>query len=353
MMAWDPAKYTVGWICAIRTQAVAAKLFLDETYGRPESCSATDGNSYELGRIGDHYVVIASLPEGEYGLVNAAVVARDMLHTFPKVRIGLLVGVAGGAPSDQHDVRLGDIVVNSGTTLQYDYGKKIQDRPFSITGHSNRPPSVLLTAVSMLRSDYAIMAAKGQNPLDVAVEEILQRNLGILATHSRPDETTDRLFRSDVVHGDSNRTCDEAGCSSNVYNLSRRKERKQARNRTLVHYGTIASADRLMKDAMIGDKMVESHNVLCFEMEAAGLVNHFPCLVIRGICDYSDTHKNKEWEGFASLVAAAYAKDVLGKIAPTAVEEERPLADISKISWSFPPSPSMPQKMTYFDPNQT
>jgi nucleoside phosphorylase len=58
---------------------------------------------------------------------------------------------------------------------------------------------------------------------------------------------------------------------------------------------------------LIRDKLAAERDVLCFEMEAAGLVNHFPCLVIRGICDYADSHKNKEWQGYAAVVAAAYA----------------------------------------------
>lgn len=95
-----------------------------------------------------------------------------------------------------------------------------------------------------------------------------------------------------------------------------------------IHYGLIASANQLMKDAVLRDKLVEEKDVLCFEMEAAGLMNHFPCLVVRGICDYSDTHKNKEWQGYAAMAAAAYAKDILCRIAPNRVEAERKLIDI-------------------------
>lgn len=60
-------------------------------------------------------------------------------------------------------------------------------------------------------------------------------------------------------------------------------------------------------------------NVLCFEMEAAGLMNHFPTLVIRGISDYSDSHKNNEWHRFAALAAAAYAREILHVLKPTKV----------------------------------
>lgn len=57
-------------------------------------------------------------------------------------------------------------------------------------------------------------------------------------------------------------------------------------------------------------------------MEATRLVNHFPCLVVRGICGYADSHKSKEWQGYAAMGAAAYAKDLLNRIAPNQVEQE-------------------------------
>jgi nucleoside phosphorylase len=60
-------------------------------------------------------------------------------------------------------------------------------------------------------------------------------------------------------------------------------------------------------------------------MEAAGLMIHFPCLVIRGICDYSDSHKNKE---YAAIAAAAYTKDLLYRIAPNKLEAKKRISEI-------------------------
>lgn len=87
-----------------------------------------------------------------------------------------------------------------------------------------------------------------------------------------------------------------------------------------------------MKDALFRDKLVSEMGALCFEMEAAGLMNHFPCLVIRGICDYADSHKNDEWQGYAAMSAAAYAKDLLCRIAPQQVETERGILETLKPS---------------------
>jgi nucleoside phosphorylase len=95
-----------------------------------------------------------------------------------------------------------------------------------------------------------------------------------------------------------------------------------------IHYGLIASANQLMKDARVRDTLAAEKDVLCFEMEAAGLMNYFPCLVIRGICDYSDSHKNKEWQGYAAMAAAAYAKELLCRIPPNKIEAERKIGEV-------------------------
>jgi nucleoside phosphorylase len=95
----------------------------------------------------------------------------------------------------------------------------------------------------------------------------------------------------------------------------------------MVHYGLIASGNQLMKDALYRDGLAEKWKVLCFEMEAAGLMNDFPCLVVRGICDYSDSHKNKEWQAYAAIAAAAYAKDLLYTIPPSGVEDEKKISE--------------------------
>jgi nucleoside phosphorylase len=96
----------------------------------------------------------------------------------------------------------------------------------------------------------------------------------------------------------------------------------------MIHYGLIASRNQLMNDAVVRDTLVREKDMLCFEMEAASLMNHFPCLVIHGICDYSDTHKNDVWQGYAAMVAAAYAKDLLKRMPPNKVEAEKRLSEV-------------------------
>lgn len=337
----DPNTFTVGWICAIPTESVAARQFLDEEYDLPTCVSPNDNNTYTLGRIGQHRVVIAVLPDGEYGTTSAATVARDMVHSFPNIRVGLMVGIGGGAPSKKHDIRLGDVVVSSprggqAGILQYDFGKAIQGQGFHHTGLLNQPQLALRTAVTDLRSRYL---ADG-NQIHETIQAILARKKRLQKSHQRPDLSTDRLYVSSFIHADSGRSCDEICIGDEACDvvasetLIHRNERKDDDDNPAIHYGLIASSNTLMKNAEIRDSFANNHGVLCFEMEAAGLMNHFPCLVIRGICDYSDTHKNKYWQGYAAMTAAAYAKDLLGRIIPTKIEAEKRLSETLSSSQS-------------------
>jgi nucleoside phosphorylase len=291
--------------------------------------SQNDNNDYTLGKVGKHNVVIAVLPNGEYGISSAASVARDMLHSFPNVRIGLMVGIGGGAPSRKHDIRLGDIVVgaprdSNGGVFQYDFGKTIQDQSFRPTGFLNQSPTLLRTAVAGLEAQYE---RKGHR-LEEAISSILEDYPKLRRKYKRPDASTDKLYQPGVIHLPNNEASCAVLCGDDPLKLILRPKRSKDEDTPAIHYGLIASGNQLMKDALARDRLIAEKEVLCFEMEAAGLMNHFPCLVIRGICDYSDSHKNKEWQGYAAMAAAAYAKDLLCRIPPNKVEAEERIKDL-------------------------
>ncbi|KXJ88602.1 hypothetical protein Micbo1qcDRAFT_197362 [Microdochium bolleyi] len=317
--------YTIGWICALPTEYVAARAFLDEQHDEPDSVAVHDGNNYTLGRMGRHQVAIAVLPDGEYGTTSAAMVARDMLHSFRNIRIGLMVGIGGGAPSGKHDVRLGDVVVSRpqdgyGGVFQYDFGKTIQEKAFQETQFLNAPPTVLRAAVSGLKAQHE-MEGHG---IEEMISSVLKKYKRLQKKYARPGH--DRLFRSSFLHMSEDDDC--TGCASDLVRLSQRGERDSEDEQVVIHYGLIASSNQLMKDALIRDRLAADKGVVCFEMEAAGLMNHFPCLVIRGICDYADTHKNKDWQGYAAMAAAAYAKQILYQIAPNKIEAQQKAMDV-------------------------
>ncbi|KAL2843373.1 hypothetical protein BJY01DRAFT_235679 [Aspergillus pseudoustus] len=320
-------EYTIGWICAIVTEYAAAQEFLDEEHEGPDFVSSGDTNHYTLGRIREHNVVIAVLPDGEYGTAAAAMVATNMQNSFPNVRIGLLVGIGGGVPSERHDIRLGDVVVSAprdgkGGVFQYDFGKTMQGHSFQHTRFLNQPPTALRTALTGLQAQYK---RRGHH-IESTINSILNRNPRLRQDYGRPLGNADTLFKAEVVHDPKG--CAEF-CASNPSNIiERRRARTTNEPNPAIHYGLIASANQVMKDALVRDQLAAEHDILCFEMEAAGLINQFPCIVIRGICDYSDSHKNKEWQGFAAMTAAAYAKDMICQIRPSLVEAEKRLGEI-------------------------
>ncbi|KAF5576127.1 purine uridine phosphorylase [Fusarium pseudocircinatum] len=321
----DHKLYTVGWICAVEAELVAVMELLDEEEDGPVDAPLSDNNTYTLGRIGKHNVVIAALPSGQYGTTSAASVARDMVRSFPNIRIGLMVGIGGGVPT-KHDVRLGDVVVSSpnrrdGGVIQYDYGKAIQGQGLLIKGSLNQPPTSILTAMTKLR---AIQTRRGHN-LEKTVQSVLAKNERLLNEYQRPPLETDKLYKPDFVHVTPGETCSLVCDEAKVIPRSPRSSKEDSHK---VHYGLIASGNQVMKDAIVRDKLAVDEEVLCFEMEAAGLNNHFPCVVIRGICDYSDSHKNDAWQGFAAMMAAAYAKELLLQISPQKVEAERKIEEL-------------------------
>ncbi|KAL9048621.1 MAG: hypothetical protein Q9162_007629 [Coniocarpon cinnabarinum] len=328
-----PEDFTIGWICALDTEFVAASALLDEEYPNVWAVSKNDENSYKLGRLGQHRVVIAVLPGGEYGLSSATAVARDMAHTFTNLRFGLMVGIGGGAPTSKHPIRLGDVVVSQpsdghGGVFQYGISKAVQDQEFQQIGHLDQPPRVLRAAVNRLKGEHQLDGHRIHQTLACALE----RRPRLAKKFGRPPQEMDVLYDSEVTHPhDTDGDCSQL-CGSTYTNVILRDHRTSNEGNPSIFYGLIASANTLMKDAKTRDELAKKMNVLCFEMEAFGLMNSFPCLVIRGICDYSDTHKNKTWQGYASMTAAAYAKELLSRIAPEDVQLTRQYAEVLKES---------------------
>ncbi|EHK16175.1 uncharacterized protein TRIVIDRAFT_163280 [Trichoderma virens Gv29-8] len=285
--------FTIGWVCALPEEYNAACAILDEDLEGPET-EQGDRNTYFFGRVANHRIVITCLPSGRYGLSSATRAAKDMMRSFPHLRFLLLVGTAGGAPTAERDIRLGDVV--------YDHGKLVGGE-LQRTGHMNSPPLVLLGALMEMRRRH-------HNPAKFrGVDEHLKL-LSKYPNFQRPEE--DRLFRSDAKHRGGT---DCLSCDMDALVMRPPRTSGRAFN---VFYGTIASANTVMKDAAQRDVYANdpNTNALCFEMEAAGLMNDFPCIVIRGISNYSDSHKNDEWRQYAASTAAAYAKELLCLVKP-------------------------------------
>jgi nucleoside phosphorylase len=312
--------YTIGVVCALATEKAAFEAMLDEKHPRLPNLKS-DGNSYTLGRIGIHNVVVACLPTGMTGNNSAATVAKDMQRSFP-IKIGLLVGVGGGVWSKKVDMRLGDVVVSQpdgthGGVVQWDFGKTEKGGVFRRTGSLNKPPRVLLNAVQDIKTRHMTEGDKLAEHLST-----MATNKPFMAeTFGYQGAEHDQLYRPTYDH-QSGETCDECDNSQVIERLPARTS-----SAPKIHYGNIASGNEVMKDGATRDRIAKEEGVICFEMEAAGLMDSFPCLVIRGICDYADSHKNKRWQPYAAATAAAFAKELLEVVDKQEVEQLKPTSE--------------------------
>ncbi|KAI0485805.1 hypothetical protein F4859DRAFT_528751 [Xylaria cf. heliscus] len=335
--------YTIGWVCALSKEQTAAIAMLDERHDDLPRLP-NDNNIYALGSIGGHNIVIACLPKGKLGTVSAATVAIQMINAFPAIKFGLMVGIGGGISVK---VRLGDIVVGTPIgeypgVVQWDLGK--EGNEFRRTGSLNNPPSLLLGAVSRLMTEHEL----GGSKVSAYMNEMVTRYPPLASNYLKSESLVDIRFKAKYEHknkngrhatwGDADRHSEEEdeeeeeeeenSCRyCDKTQVVKRKPRSQG---MLVHYGLIASGNRVIKNAMFRDKLRKDlrRDVLCVEMEAAGLMDNFPCIVIRGICDYADSHKNDDWQEHAAAMAAAFAKDLLGYVQPIDINREATAKDI-------------------------
>jgi nucleoside phosphorylase len=267
-----------------------------------------DDYVFEAGQVCGHDVVIATLPAGqEYGTGSAAALAAQVKKYFPNLWFGLLVGVAAGLPRltgpSLRDIRLGDVLValpegDSAGLVAYDLGKETSTNGFQLL----RGGHVLAMTETVVRS--AIGYIKRQAPDDVGLmlpyyDQIKDKEHES-GTFTDPGQDADRLYAND-----------DAGTST-----LQNRERRPDHRRTRIWYGPIGSGDKLLKNAAKRDQLRDTYGLIGLEMEAAGTMNRIPVGVIRGVCDYGDEHKNKEWQPYAAAMAAAYAKAVLARFGP-------------------------------------
>jgi len=202
-----------------------------------------------------------------------------------------------------------------GGVLQYDFGKTIQNGVFQPTGTLDKPPSSLRAFVGQLEAIHLVE----DSAVSAILSDIFQSNPRIAERFRYPGVDYDVLFEVAYPHSDDKPNCSTCDRTRVVHRTPR------SSTDPIIHYGLIASANQVMKDSITRDKLRQELGILCFEMEAAGLMDNCPCLVIRGICDYSDSHKHKQWQPYAAITAAAYAKELLQTIPSISVTGEQPI----------------------------
>ncbi|KAH0553377.1 hypothetical protein GP486_006553 [Trichoglossum hirsutum] len=301
-------------------QMNATTAMLDEIH-LPIPMRLGDDNEYIVGRIGKHNIAIVGPPKGAHGKVAIADVVSRIHLTFKNIRVGLLVGIGGGVPHlPRHDVRLGDVVVGAPevgpAVVQYDLGKQLPN-DIEVTQTLNKPPPLLLRAVDKVDSKYN-SAEEGEESFFTTHLQRFSEYPSVKEVYRRPS-LPDRLFVANYNHEDGTR------CNSHDRRYEVERSDRGSLGEIQVHYSTILSGDSFVKSGVIRDRVSAKFNdALCFEVGAASMMAVFPCLVIRGICNYSDSHKNEDWRGYAAATAAAYAREILLSMAERFEEPKYP-----------------------------
>ena len=289
------ADVTIGIITALPKEFAAMKAALHDCQEHHVP-GAGAGRRYVLGRMKsldgkEHRIALAMLPK--MGNNMAAARATLLLEHFPSVDAIIMVGIAGAVPSPQtpdDHVRLGDIVVSDTRgVVQYDMVKLEEIRSSPV------PPSAkLIEAVRLLQADEIA----GHRPWDEHIDAVLKR-----LKHKRPSQTADKLHATD----DPDKQ------------LKHPKDPKRQPRRPRVFLGPIASASELLKRPAKRDELRQKFGVKAVEMEGSGIADATwdhgkGYLVVRGTCDYCDSHKNDDWQEYAAAVAAGYTRALIESI---------------------------------------
>ncbi|RAQ74352.1 tetratricopeptide repeat domain protein [Aspergillus flavus] len=331
--------FAIAIICALALEAEAVEALFDETYDRLSAFykkQPGDNNAYFNGRIGSHNVVLCLMPR--MGKGNAASVAASLKISYRGIQVALVVGICGGAPYSptKEDIFLGDVIV-SDAVIEYDFGRQYQGgfmRKTSVKdtlGRPNREIQSLLAGLQpqqsrrdfrakMLQHLRVIQTAQPRWRQPSSADDVLyeasyqHKHYG---SDSPPlcsclDDTSDEVCQAALKT-----TCILLGCAQDQ--ICRRRDWSEICSPT-IQIGIVASADTVMKSSEYRDDLVKSEGVIGFEMEGAGVWNNISCIIIKGVCDYVDSHKDKAWQAYAAATGAATANAFLEFWDPTVRE---------------------------------
>jgi nucleoside phosphorylase len=348
-------EFEIAIICALPLEFDAVAPLFDEhwdedgdLYGR----TSGDQNTYITGRIDKHNVVLALLPG--IGKANAASAAANLRSSYQGVHLTLLVGICGGMSRDSEgeEILLGDVIISHGV-VQYDLEGCFPDnfkRKSTLQENLGKVNANVGSFVATLQTDHYSGQLQSRTLHHLTA---LQRKVNS-GEFNYPGIAEDKLFQPAYRHkhqasrdcticrqcmGKSDPVCEEALeslCSelqcdeSQLLLRGRLKMKKKAARlgrsdevqRPAIHFGLIASGDTVMKSGEDRDRIAEMDKVIAFEMEGAGIWDSLPCIIIKGVCDYADCHKNKKWQKFAAATAASAMKAILERYAQT----DRPMS---------------------------
>ncbi|KAI1387823.1 nucleoside phosphorylase domain-containing protein [Hypoxylon trugodes] len=305
--------FHIAIVCALPIEAdaiIAAFGIYWEDHGLLYDKAYGDPNAYSTGVIGRHNVVVAHMPS--MGKASAASVAVNLRLSFPKIELVLVAGTCGCSPktSEGDEIILGDVIISTGV-VQYDLGHRMPEGFKSkkkILDSLGRPNTELRSIVNK------IQGIRGRKKLRNNIAECLAQFQGVPELEAEyPGIEEDRLFQAEYCHRIDGKSCKECGCDGEKLIP---RVRLNTNHQVVEHFGLIASGDTVLMSGRDRDILTQEENVIGFEMEGAGVWDNYPCVVIKGACDYADSHKNEKWRRYAAATSAACVKAFLNSWVP-------------------------------------
>ncbi|KAL4789005.1 purine and uridine phosphorylase [Aspergillus venezuelensis] len=322
--------FAIAIICALPVEADAVETLFDEHYdrlGKYYQKQPSDANAYINGRIGKHDVVLCYMPG--MGKRSAASVASSLRFSYRGVKLALVVGICGGAPSppEYQKIFLGDVII-SDSVIEYDFGRQYPggyQRKTDVKDTLGRPGQEIRALLNGLRAENSrselhnrtqqylqVLQQKAARWSHPGVSDLLFRASYLHKHYSHPSPAKCSCFESDsperVCEEAIGKDCDELDCDNGK---QIRFREAPGVNQPSIYIGPVASADTVMKSGQHRDEIARREKVIGFEMEGAGVWDNVPCVIIKGVGDYADSHKNKLWQAYAAATGASVAKAFL------------------------------------------
>lgn len=313
--------FEIAILCALPVEADAVLSIFDEDWdenadGQPYDKAVGDPNAYTTGLVGRHNVVLAHL--GNMGNVSSASAAASFRWSFPNIKLALIVGILGVVPFDPKETGitrktervLGNVIISEGI-VQYDFGRQYSNRfvvKNTLRDAYGRPNLEIRLLLAKLKSKTY---RKRLQQKMAEYLKLLEIKDGL--EYKYPGKEFDLLFPLGYRHIADDKECDVCCDKSKPI---KRTRLQQGLVNPMVHFGIVGSGNSVIKSSEDRDIIATANNLVGFEIEGSGVWDNLPCVIIKGACDYADSHKNKAWQPYAAATAAACMKAFLGQWVP-------------------------------------
>lgn len=306
------AQFEIAIFCALPAEADAVRALFDHCWDdNGPSFGKADGdiNAYSTGSIGRHNVILVHMPG--IGKGHAALASQCRL-SFTGIKLAIVAGTCGSVPltPEDREIVLGDVIISTGI-VELDRGRQLTERfvrANAIWDMMGRP-SVEVRGI--------LRKLEGMHPRK-KMQRKLAQYLEVLSDEPKleagyPGAAHDRLFEPTNRHRVQGQSCEECSCDGEMV----RRRFSQRQLQPLIHLGLLGSSDVMMQSGKHRDGIARREGILGFEMEAAGIWDSFPCVVIKGVSNYGDSHKSKVWKRYAAATSAACIRAFLDEWEPS------------------------------------